>query len=161
MTFSHRQAKKEKQGKRQKPLRERGCGNQRPGDDTASVEHRKNKNVEQGNLFEIERVHHCKSCVSEQQQAKFGVEQKSHPDGRKEQYLGGQQSFRNGNVAGCEGSLFLPRMLAIGMEIEKIVENVESGGTKAVECETHKSTQNRPRRKIVRQREGQEEQQVL
>src|SRR5208282_4483710 len=52
-------------------------------------------------------------------------------------------------------------MFAIGMEIEKVVENIESGGTKAVEYEANESADNGFDREVMRQCERQKEQKIF
>ena len=51
----------------------------------------------------------------------------------------GEQAFGNGDFAGGEWALFLPGMFAIGMEIEEVVENIESGGAKAVRARSRRA----------------------
>src|ERR1019366_4015853 len=52
-------------------------------------------------------------------------------------------------------------MFAIGMEIEEVVENIESGGAKAVEREADESADNGLNREVVGQGKGQEEQEIF
>src|SRR5229473_2148950 len=52
-------------------------------------------------------------------------------------------------------------MFAIGMEIEEVVENIESGGAEAVEREASERADNGLDRKVVGQGKGQEEQKIF
>src|ERR1700676_4571444 len=52
-------------------------------------------------------------------------------------------------------------MFAIGMEVEEVVENIESGGAEAVECEADESPNHGLDREVVGQGERQEEQKIL
>src|SRR5258706_16482550 len=52
-------------------------------------------------------------------------------------------------------------MFAIGMEIEEVVENIESRGAEAVEREACEGADQRLDREVVGQSKGQEEQKIL
>jgi hypothetical protein len=52
-------------------------------------------------------------------------------------------------------------MFAIGMQIEKIVEDVESGGAESVECESNERADQRFHRQVVRKGKRQKQQKIL
>ena len=103
-------------------------GNQCSGENAEAVETGKNENVKQSNLLEIKRIQHGKRGVSKQCEAEFRVEEETQAACRGEQDRRGEQTLGNRDIAGGEWPLPLPWMLAIGMEIEEVVENIESGG---------------------------------
>src|ERR1700677_3958324 len=103
----------------------------------------------------MERIQHCERGISEQRQTKANVKEGSESKCHAEQEQRCEKSPRNRDVAGSKRAPFFPGMSAIGVQVEKVVENIQSRGAKAIKRKANQGTEYGLNRKIVREGERQ------